>query len=83
MDSWKDSTIRYDIPIEINESDLFRYNPKGDFYNYICFRYNSEKGIDLTQYNKKKEFNERKMALCKNNCEFIEYKIDIKNLSLE
>ena len=63
LDSCDDSKIRYDIPIEIDETNLFRYNPNSDFYNDICFQYNSKKGFDLTQYDRKKEFNEKKNGI--------------------
>ena len=78
LNSCGDSTIRYDIPIDIDEKDLYKYNPNDDFYNDICFQYSSDNGTDLTQYDRKNEFNEKKLSLCENNCEFIEYKKDIK-----
>ena len=73
LDSCSNSIITNDTPVEINEKDLDMYNPNSDFYNDICFQYTSDAGTDMTNYDRKNEFNEKNMSLCENNCEFREY----------
>ena len=73
LDSCGDSRIQYGIPVEINESELYKYDPNSKYYNDICFQSTSDKGTDITQYDRKKEYNEKNMAFCENNCEFVEY----------
>ena len=80
LDICKDSTIQHNIPVDINEKDLFKYNPNSEFYNDICFQYTSGSGTDMTNYDRKNEFNEKNMALCENNCEFKEYNKDDKKV---
>ena len=80
LDICKDSRIQYNIPVNISEKDLYKYNPKSDFYNDICFQYTSESGTDMSNYDRKKEFNDKNMALCEKNCEFKEYNKDNKKV---
>ena len=80
LDICKDSIIQHNIPVDINEKDLYKYNPKSEFYNDICFPYTSNSGTDMTNYDRKNEFNENNMALCENNCEFKEYNKDNKKV---
>ena len=80
MDSCNNLTIKYDVPVDINESELYKYDPNSDFYNDICNQYTSDTGTDMSNYDRKNEFNDKNMALCENNCEFIEYKKEIKKV---
>jgi len=73
LDICKDLQIQYAIPLELDEKDLYKYDPNSDFYNEICIQYTSESNTDVTQYDRKNDFNEKNMALCENDCEFKEY----------
>ena len=73
LDICKDLQIQYSIPLEINEKDIYKYDPNSEFYNEICIQYKSESNTDVTQYDRKNDFNEKNMALCENDCEFKEY----------
>ena len=78
LDKCKNILIQYEIPIDLNEKDLYKYDPNSEFYNEVCIQYSSESVTDMTKYDRKNEFNEKNMALCENNCEFIEYNKDKK-----
>ena len=80
LDICKDSSILYNIPVDIEEKDIYKYNPKSDFYNDVCFQYTSESGTDMSNYDRKNEFNEKNMALCEKNCEFKEYNKEDKKV---
>ena len=79
LDICKDTRIEYNIPIDINEKDLFKYDPKSEFYNDICFQYTTDSGTDMSNYDRKNEFN-AKHSLCENTCEFKEYNKDNKKV---
>ena len=80
LDICKDSKIQYNIPLDITEKDLYKYDPNSDFYKDICFQYTSESGTDMTNYDRKNQFNEKNMALCENDCEYKEYDKDDKKV---
>ena len=58
------------IPVLINENNLEKYNPDSDFYNNICKSYSNEKGLDVTIFDRKKEYNQYNMSLCPRNCKY-------------
>ena len=65
--------VRYYIPILINQSDLYKYDSSGDFYNDGCDQYTSEYGTDMTLYDRKNEYNNNNFSVCEKNCEFKGY----------
>ena len=73
LDICKDFRIQYDIPIQLSEKDIYKHDPNSDFYNDKCIQYTSETGTDMTNYDRKEQFNEKNLALCENDCEFKEY----------
>ena len=76
----KDFKIKHEIPIELTESELYKFDPKSNFYNDICLQYTTESGTDMTNYERKKIFNDKNMGLCENDCEFKEYNKDKKRV---
>ena len=67
----------------IDEDNLEKYNPDNDFYNNICKSYTNEKGLDLTIYERKKEYNYYNMSLCPKNCKYNGYDRNTKKVSCE
>ena len=43
----KDAKILINIPAKIDEEKEFKYNPKSDYYKYICFACATEDGTDI------------------------------------
>ena len=73
-----------DIPvINIDENNIDKYNPNSDIYTDICNPYNNEDGIDLTLYDRKKEYNKNNYSLCPNKCEFNGYDNETKKASCQ
>ena len=62
--------VEYNIPVSINETELYKYDPSSDFYNNECNKYPSNSNIDLTLYDRKNEFNNNNLSLCESNCQF-------------
>ena len=70
---------RISIPVIINENEEFIHNPDSDFYQDRCYPYTSEYGTDMTLYIKRKNFNEKFLALCEKNCTYTEYNFTDKH----
>ena len=71
LDECKD--IKLDIPVSINEDELFKYDPNSDFYNDDCFSYTTNNGTDIILNDRKQEYIDKNLSLCENNCEYIGY----------
>ena len=65
--------IKLNIPVSINENDLFKHDPNSNFYNDDCFSYTSENGTDIILNDRKQEFKDKNLSLCQNNCTYIDY----------
>jgi len=74
----KNTNIHIHIPVNINESILFKYDPNNSYYNDICYIYINENGMYITIYDRKEEFNHKKLSLCPVNCIYDEYDSDNK-----
>ena len=59
----KDLSIQLYIPVNIDENNLYKYDPSNDFYNDRCYPYTTESGTDITLYDRKNEFNNQNMSL--------------------
>ena len=75
--------IDISIPIIINETDLFKYDPNDDYYNDKCYPYKTESGTDLTIYDRKNDYNSLNMSLCEANCQYKGYDSNIKKVSCQ
>ena len=71
-------SINLAIPVTINESELYKYNLSSEYYNDRCFPYTTEKGTDIILNDRKNEYYQKNLALCEENCDFIEYDIKTK-----
>ena len=74
----EESSINYNIPITINEDNLFKYDPYSEYYLDECNTYTSENGTDILLNDRKEEFNDKNMSLCENICEYAGYDLDNK-----
>ena len=67
----------------IDENNLFKYDPKSDYFNDICFPYTTENETDIVLFDRKNEYNKKNMSLCQKNCNFIEYNFTTKKVLCE
>ena len=79
----KEANVNFNIPVSINESDLFKYDPEHEYYKDDCFPSTSEDGTDILLNDRQKEFNDKNMSLCESECTFIEYESDLKSANCE
>ena len=61
------------IPINIDESKLYKYDPNSEYYNDNCVSYTSENGIDMLLSDRQKEYSNNILALCQNDCIYTGY----------
>ena len=61
------------VPAFINNKEIFKYDPKSDYYNDLCFPYTNEKGADIIMLDRKKEFVNKNLSLCYEDCDFKGY----------
>jgi hypothetical protein len=50
------SKINYNIPVKIDEDNLFKYNPNSDYYTDECNVYTTGNGTDILLNDRKEEF---------------------------
>jgi hypothetical protein len=67
MDYCQDILIGLNIPVKINEEELFKYNPSDEYYSDNCT------DGDLSLYERKKEYNDKNLSLCQSNCKYDKY----------
>ena len=83
LDICKNNSITYLIPVSINESEIFKYNPESNFYNNRCDKYTTENDTDLTLYDRKNEYNKNNFSLCEINCTFKDYNINTSKVECD
>ena len=71
------------IPVSINEDDLFKYDPTNLYYNDICYSYSTEDGTDIILSDRKNEFNYNNMSLCESNCTYKGYNAETKTATCQ
>ena len=75
----KDIKIQINIPVSIDENNLFKYNSSHEYYNDICYTYTTNNKTDIILNDRRNEYKSNNMSLCENNCEFSYYDSINKN----
>ena len=65
----KDEKIEISVPVSIDENEIFKYNLNSEFYNDICSTYTTNHKTDMSLKDRQKEFLDKNMTLCENECE--------------
>ena len=69
----EDILVELNIPVSINEDNLFKYDPESDYYTDKCFSYTTENGTDIILSDRQQEFKDNNLSLCENKCNYIGY----------
>ena len=69
----EDILVELNIPVSIDEDNLFKYNPESDYYTDNCFSYTTENGTDIILSDRQQEFKDNNLSLCENKCNYIGY----------
>ena len=84
LDNCKNNnSITYFLPVSIDSSEIFKYNPDSSFYNDRCDKYTSGNGTDMTLYDRKIEYNNYNLSLCEVNCTFKGYDINTSKVECD
>ena len=79
----ENSKIEINIPVNIDENNLFKYNSSHDYYNDICYPNTKENNFDIILKDKRSEFTDNNLSLCENNCNYKGYNNNTKKVSCE
>ena len=61
------------IPIDINDDNIDKYNPKSGYYNDICYITKSVYGTDISLKDRKNDYIKYDKVLCQDNCDISNY----------
>ena len=62
--------IKLNIPVNIEEDKLFKYDPNSEYYTDDCSSYTTDDGTDIILNDRKIEFGNNNLSLCENNCKY-------------
>ena len=79
----EDILIKLNIPVNIDETNLFKYDPNSQFYNDNCYAYTTVNGTDIILTDRKQEFSDNQLSLCETNCTYTGYIKEDKQSSCE
>ena len=74
----ENTLIKINVPVSIDENNLFKYYPEIDYYDDYCDPYTTNEGTDILLNDRRKLFIKNFLPLCQNNCEFVGYNKDNK-----
>ena len=70
--------INLSIPVEIDENNLYKYDPNHEYYEDECIPSSTENGKDILVNDRQNEYNQKNLSICEKDCTFKEYKNDTK-----
>ena len=76
--SYCNNTVGLNIPVQIDEDKIYKYDPNSNYYKDECSSYTSDNGTDMLLYDRKKEYGDNKLSLCEANCNYQGYDINYK-----
>ena len=72
------SEVKLFIPVNIDEDNLFLYDPNSDFYKSNCYTYTTENGTDIIVRDRQKQYGDKNLSLCETNCNYMGYDSETK-----
>ena len=74
----KDTKINISIPINLQISELDKYNASSEYYNDLCNTEKTDTGTDKILNDRRNDFVDNNMSVCEENCKFTDYDNDLK-----
>ena len=78
LNKCNNSTINFNIPVSIDENNLFKYDPNNEYYKDECIPTASDSDTDILINDRHIEFNDNNLSLCENDCNYNGYEIESK-----
>ena len=79
----KDSIANFNLPVNIKDGELFKYDPNNEYYTDECFPYTTENGTDIILNDRHDEYNNNNLSLCENNCSFTGFDENTKRVKCD
>ena len=79
----KDILVNLDIPVSIDEDNIYKHDANSEFYNDKCYAYTTENGTDIILNDRQIEYNDNNLSICENNCVLKGYDTDTKKVSCD
>ena len=79
----KDYLVKINIPVSIDEDNLYKYDPTSEYYNDQCSTYTTDNGTDIILNDRINEYIDNNLSLCENNCTYKGYDKDSKKALCE
>ena len=76
----EDTKIGLSIPVNINESILYKYNSSHEYYNDVCYTYTTETGTDYVVKDRQIEYVDKNLSLCESKCDYVHYNTSNKKV---
>ena len=74
--------IDINIPVNIDENNIFKYNSSNEYYNDICYSY-TQNNADFILKDRRNEYINNNLSLCEKDCEYNNYDYDNKKVLCE
>ena len=81
--SFCNNKIEINIPVLIDENNLYKYEQESDYYNNRCLTNTSDNENDKPLGYRRKEFINNNMSLCESECDYKGYDYETKNSKCE
>ena len=69
----QNTKIDLSIYVDINNENIDKYNKSSSYYKDICSKTDSNSKTDITLSDRKKEFIDKNLTLCEEDCDFVDY----------
>ena len=69
----KNILMELNIPVSIDENQLYKYDPNSGYYTDKCYSYTTENGTDILLSDRQKEFTDNNLSLCQDMCNYTGY----------
>ena len=74
--------INLNIPVNIDENSIFKYNSSNEYYNDICYSY-TKNNSDFILEDRRDEYINNNLSLCEKGCEYNNYDYNNKKVLCE
>ena len=74
--------IDINIPVNIDENNIYKYNSSNEYYNDICYSYTKE-NADFILKDRRDEYINNNLSLCEKDCEYNNYDYNNKKVLCE
>ena len=79
MKNCEEFLIQLNIPVSIDEENIFKYDPNDNYYTDNCYSHTTDNKTDIIISDRKKEFSDNNLSLCENNCNYNGYSQETKH----